>query len=228
MIIVFEGLDGAGKSTSIQPYSLELQKLGYEVLVGYEPGGTYGANAIRHTLKSVELTKSAQALMFMAARVENHADGAIYKYLKERENKPNLVLILDRYDASTYIYQGLIHRPHLAAVYEKVANAMEFIEPDLYVFFDVSFEESKRRRSTGMRKADISMEADVLERELESKTNFDEMRTDYRNFLVSKQRGSQVPFVEIDTTELGESEKIKVLTEKLNDYLIPITECVGQ
>lgn len=227
MIIVLEGLDGAGKSTSVTFLENKFRELGYEVIVGFEPGGTFASNAIRHTVKTAEMSKLSQTLLMAAARTENHIDGAIRKYLDSIGARPT-VLLLDRYDASTYVYQGLVHRPALSSVYEKVATTMNFVTPNLYVFFDVSFEESKRRRMVNIeRTADVNVDEDVLEKALGSKEKFDEMRNDYRNFFVSKQMSSQVPFVEIDTTELSEDDKLKVLTEKLDEYLIPISECVG-
>lgn len=228
MIIVLEGLDGAGKSTSVEFLETKFRELGYEVIVGFEPGGTFASNAIRHTAKTAEMSKLSQTLLMAAARTENHIDGAIRKYLDSVEDRQT-VLLLDRYDASTYVYQGLVHRPELASVYEKVATTMNFVTPHLYVFFDVSFEESKRRRMVNVeRTADVNVDNDVLEKALGSKDKFDEMRNDYRNFFVSKQMSSQVPFVQIDTTELSEDDKLKVLTEKLDEYLIPISECIGQ
>lgn len=227
MIIVLEGLDGAGKSTSVTFLENKFRDLGYEVVVGFEPGGTYASNAIRHTVKTTEMSKLSQTLLMAAARTENHINGSIRKYLDSIETKKT-VLLLDRYDASTYVYQGLIRRPELAAIYERISTTMNFVTPNLHVFFDVSFEESKLRRMPSVeRVADVDADEDVLESLLGTKVEFDEMRNDYRNFFISKQLSSGIPFVTIDTTGLSEDAKFKVLTEKLDEYLIPVSECIG-
>lgn len=224
MMIVFEGLDGAGKSTAMESYAELLREKGYNVLITYEPGGTENSAAIRSVVKTTPLTTRTQSLLMAAARIENHDNGVLGQYAK-RIDDPKTILLCDRYDASTYVYQGLMHDPIQASVYERIAEANYFLRPDLYVFFDVSYEDSRTRRTQGYRNADVEVTADVLERNLESKSKFTEMRDDYCNFFVSKQLSADIPYVTIDTTGIDAPSKMKVLTEKLNEYLVPISEC---
>ncbi len=225
MIIVFEGLDGAGKSSSIDAYAKHLRSLGYTVLTTQEPGGTEAAFDIRSLVKTTPMEKRSQTMLFAAARYENHVSGNIGAYVRDMVTNPNLILLIDRYEASTYIYQDLINDPVSAAVYEEIAHNYEFITPDIYVFFDVSFEESLRRRKPDARNTDVHVEDDVLERTLESESNFAKMRSDYRNFFVSKQLISSTAWVEVNTTDMTEEMKLQDITEKLNEHLIPISEC---
>ena len=48
--ITFEGGEGAGKSTQVASLAKRLQSLGLGVVVSREPGGSAGAEAIRHVL----------------------------------------------------------------------------------------------------------------------------------------------------------------------------------
>ena len=50
--ITFEGGEGAGKSTQVSLLAKRLQALGLGVVVSREPGGSAGAEAIRHVLLS--------------------------------------------------------------------------------------------------------------------------------------------------------------------------------
>ena len=48
----FEGGEGAGKSTQIRRLADQLRRGGHDVLVTREPGGSPGAEAVRHVLLS--------------------------------------------------------------------------------------------------------------------------------------------------------------------------------
>ena len=72
--ITFEGGEGAGKSTQVELLAKRLQALGLEVVVSREPGGSAGAEAIRHVLLSgaaKPLGPHAEAILFAAARADH-------------------------------------------------------------------------------------------------------------------------------------------------------------
>ncbi|RWC95649.1 MAG: thymidylate kinase, partial [Mesorhizobium sp.] len=50
--ITFEGGEGAGKSTQIERLAKRMRAKKYDVLVTREPGGSPGAEAVRHVLLS--------------------------------------------------------------------------------------------------------------------------------------------------------------------------------
>ena len=50
--ITFEGGEGAGKSTQIDRLAAKLRAKGYDVVVTREPGGSPGAEAVRHVILS--------------------------------------------------------------------------------------------------------------------------------------------------------------------------------
>ena len=100
-LIVFEGAEGAGKTTQIRLITERLATAGVPALAVREPGGTPVGDAIREILLDSEhhIHPSAEALLFMASRAE----------LIAREVAPALargdVVLLDRFFLSTYAYQ---------------------------------------------------------------------------------------------------------------------------
>lgn len=102
--ITFEGGEGVGKSTQISRLAKHLENAGLPVTISREPGGTEGAEAVRH----VVLDKAAaepfgpkmEALLFAAAR-SDHVEQVIKPALEKGD-----VVIVDRFIDSTRVYQG--------------------------------------------------------------------------------------------------------------------------
>ena len=72
MLITFEGIDGAGKSTQINKLVSYLNSKNREVLTLREPGGTEVAEKIRTILLESrhEISPIGELLLFSASRVE--------------------------------------------------------------------------------------------------------------------------------------------------------------
>ena len=132
--IVFEGGEGAGKSTQEALLAEWLTARGITVLRTREPGGTAAGEAIRTILLSNEyagLTDRAEALLFAAARGE-HAAQVIRPALES-----GTVVICDRYLDSSVAYQG--YGRGLGAEYVRGLSlwATRDLVPDLTVLLDV-------------------------------------------------------------------------------------------
>lgn len=93
-LFVLEGIDGTGKSTHAKRLSMD-----YDLVYFREPGSVASAEAIRSVLMSVEMSKDAQALMFIAARTE------FVRSLLIPTLESGRSVILDRYYFSTLAYQ---------------------------------------------------------------------------------------------------------------------------
>ena len=103
--ITFEGGEGAGKSTQVARLAHRLKALGLGVVVSREPGGSAGAEAIRHVLLSgaaKPLGPHAEAILFAAAR-DDHLRQTIRPALERGQ-----WVICDRFADSTRIYQGVL------------------------------------------------------------------------------------------------------------------------
>ncbi len=100
-LIVFEGPEGAGKTTQLRFLSRRLEKTGQQAIELREPGGTPLGDAIRTVLldSEHEISSAAEALLFMASRAE----------IMKREVDPALdagvIVLMDRFFLSTYAYQ---------------------------------------------------------------------------------------------------------------------------
>jgi dTMP kinase len=101
--LVFEGGEGAGKSTQVRLLAEALRARGVEVLLTREPGGTPGAEAIRDLLLDPPgegWPVAAEALLFAAARAD-HVARAIRPALDA-----GTWVVSDRFVDSSRAYQG--------------------------------------------------------------------------------------------------------------------------
>ncbi|MGJ5019951.1 dTMP kinase [Bradyrhizobium oligotrophicum] len=140
--VTFEGGEGAGKSTQIKMLADRLQKEGVRVVLTREPGGSPGAEIMRHLVLSGMgklLGPEAETLLFAAAR-DDHVRNVILPAL----NQGSWVLC-DRFFDSTRAYQG-----SQGKVAPDVLNAMQRVtigdlKPDLTLILDVPVEVGLQR-----------------------------------------------------------------------------------
>src|SRR5438105_6273884 len=135
--ITIEGGEGTGKSTHAAFLSDRLKSLGIEVLRTREPGGSPGAEVIRHVpLSGVAkpLGVEAEALLFAAARGD-HVDHTIEPALAR-----GTWVICDRFIDSTRVYQGALGHldPKFIRALERVMIGN--LTPDLTFILDVPAE----------------------------------------------------------------------------------------
>ena len=159
--ITFEGGEGSGKSTHAAALAKRLKLFGIEVVLTREPGGSAGAEIIRHILLSgiaKPLGAETETILFAAAR-DDHVRTTI---------RPALVagnwVICDRFIDSTRVYQGA-----LVKVDAKLIRSLERVTvgaamPDLTFILDVpakvGLARAKRRRG---KDATDRFEAESLE-----------------------------------------------------------------
>ena len=103
--ITFEGGEGSGKSTHAATLAQKLRSVGQQVVLTREPGGSTGAEIIRHILLSgiaKPLGAETEAILFAAAR-DDHVRNTILPALKS-----GTWVICDRFIDSTRVYQGTL------------------------------------------------------------------------------------------------------------------------
>lgn len=159
--ITFEGGEGTGKSTQVRLLGKRLQGVGLKVVTTREPGGSAGADVIRHVILSgaaKPLGSNAEAILFAAAR-SDHVRCTIEPALTAGK-----WVICDRFADSSRIYQGALGR-----VDTLVINALERVavgdtKPDLTLILDlppkIGLARASRRRGKG---AADRFEAEALE-----------------------------------------------------------------
>jgi dTMP kinase len=131
--VTFEGGEGAGKSTQMARLAERLADAGYDVLTTREPGGSAGAETIRHVLLSgaaKPFGATAEAILFAAARAD-HIASVIAPALAE-----GVWVLCDRFFDSSRVYQGALGRvdPRLIRALERVTVGA--MRPDLTLVLD--------------------------------------------------------------------------------------------
>jgi dTMP kinase len=140
--VSFEGGEGSGKSTQIKKLAERLEAAKLRVIVTREPGGSPGAEIIRHLVLSGMgklLGPEAETLLFAAAR-DDHVRTVILPALSQ-----GTWVLSDRFSDSTRAYQG-----KLGKVAPAVLNAMERVtigdlKPDLTIILDLPVEVGLKR-----------------------------------------------------------------------------------
>ncbi|WP_244434844.1 dTMP kinase [Afipia sp. P52-10] len=135
--ITFEGGEGAGKSTQIKLLAEQLQKRGVRPLVTREPGGSPGAEIVRHLVLSGMgkiLGASGEALLFAAAR-DDHVHSVIVPALTAGQ-----WVLCDRFTDSTRVYQGKLGSADLSLIHALERVTIGSLKPDLTLILDVPVE----------------------------------------------------------------------------------------
>jgi dTMP kinase len=135
--ITFEGGEGTGKSTQAAMLALRLESLGLGVRLTREPGGSPGAEIMRHVLLSgaaKPLGPDVEAMLFAAAR-DDHVQCTILPSLESGK-----WVICDRFADSTRVYQGILGQVDLRLIKVLERVSIGDLAPDLTVILDVPVE----------------------------------------------------------------------------------------
>lgn len=134
LFVTFEGGEGAGKSTQLRLLAESLRSLGHEVLTTREPGGSVGAEAVRHVLLSGAAEAFGvrmEAILFAAAR-SDHVEEVIRPALSR-----GTIVLCDRFMDSSRVYQGITGNLEPAFVETLERVAINGVVPDRTVIFDL-------------------------------------------------------------------------------------------
>ena len=147
--IVFEGVEGCGKSFQSKKLYHKLKKKNVKTVLTREPGGTKSAELIRNLIlkdyflkaKIEKFDKYTDTLLYLAARNE-HVKRKILPALKK-----NTVVICDRFIDSTIAYQVYgkkVNRNFINNIHKYILKGLE---PNLIFVLKVSSNVSKKRLS---------------------------------------------------------------------------------
>ena len=144
--IVFEGVEGCGKSFQSKKLNHKLKKKGFKTLLTREPGGTSEAELIRNLIlkdyfkkKNNKFDKYTDTLLYLASRNEH----ILNKIKPAIMNKK--IVICDRFIDSTYAYQVYgkkVDKKFIDNIHRKILRG---IKPDLTFILKVSAKSSKLR-----------------------------------------------------------------------------------
>jgi dTMP kinase len=216
-LVVFEGVEGAGKSTQLERLRAGLERGGVKCVSLREPGGTPLGNWIRDGVlaKDWAIDPRCEALLFMASRAQ----------LVAAEIRPALasgaLVLLDRFFLSTYAYQ--IGGRGLDEHEVRSANAMATggLVPDLTILLEVP-------ARLGLSRAEIRGPKDRIERA--GPTFLQSVAESFSHFATSdwqRQHPEAGPIVTVDAT--GSPDEVEqriaaVIAARLPD----VAQRVGQ
>jgi dTMP kinase len=132
--IVFEGLDGCGKTTQARRAAAALRRQGRAVILCREPGGTPVGERIRRILLDPRLPDMAVAtelFLYMASRAQ------LVREVVRPALAAGTVVLADRFVLSSLVYQTVTGVVSEEAVRAAAAVALGDLGPDLQLIFDV-------------------------------------------------------------------------------------------
>lgn len=144
-LIVFEGIDGSGKSTQTKAVSEYLNNLGITTVDTFEPTkGRYGEK-LRSSYFTKRFTPEEELMLFVLDR-EEHIKYFIKPHLEE-----GITVVLDRYFYSSVAYQGAlgIDEDYIFSLHKDFV-----IIPDLVFIFEINVQTGLKRIKTKREKTD--------------------------------------------------------------------------
>ena len=141
LLVVFEGVEGSGKTTQTQILRDKLLGMNLPAITTREPGGTSSGELIRNLiLQQEDLTPISELYLFNAAR----------SLLIEQLVMPTLAngvhVIMDRFIYSTVAYQSYGRGIPLETVQAVNNIASHHLQPDMVVLLDIPAEKALTRR----------------------------------------------------------------------------------
>ncbi len=203
MLITFEGIDGAGKSTQIKKLLAFFAEQQLEVLSLREPGGTEVAEKIREILLEShhEITPIGELLLFSASRIE-----LVQKVIMPALNAGQTV-ILDRFFDSTTAYQGYGRGIDLEQLHSIISLSTGGLKPDITFYLDLLPEEAMQRKFFAS-SLPLAFEDERLDRMERSGLDFfKKVRQGYHAIMQSNPER----FVALDATEAPDKIHCKII-----------------
>ena len=147
LFIVFEGVEGCGKSYQSKKLFKNLKKKGFKTILTREPGGTRSAELIRNLIlkdyfknsKKEKFDKYTDTLLYLAARNE-HVKNKIFPSLKKKN-----IVICDRFTDSTYAYQVYGKKVNPYFIYNIQKQILGNLKPNITFVLKVSAKSSRTR-----------------------------------------------------------------------------------
>jgi dTMP kinase len=206
--IVFEGGEGAGKSTQVDLLAAALTAQGREVLVTREPGATELGARIRSLLLDrlngpLTVTPRSEALLYAADRAD-HVASVVRPALANGS-----VVISDRYIDSSLAYQGAGRTLPAEEISWLSAWATGGLKPDLVVLLDID-------PTAGLTRVDRRGSADRLE--IEAPDFHERVRYKFLDLAAADPRR----YLVVDATEPREQIAAKVIARV--EALLPSPE----
>jgi dTMP kinase len=206
--VVFEGLDGSGKSSLMKRLESHLHTLKQDLIMTREPGGTTVGDEIRNIILKKQAdppSARTELLLYQASRAQ-HVDLVIRPALAQKK-----WVLCDRFSASSVAFQGGGRGISLEQVHWLNQFATDSLKPHLTVLLDLSVDESKKRRSNRENQtgdAEDRIEAEAASFHEKVRQGFlVQAKADPENWLVLNAANSPDELYQQLITHLTESKK---------------------
>ena len=204
-IIVFEGVEGSGKSFHLKNIKKYFKKKKIKYLSFREPGGSKNAEKIRKLIlnKKSKFNNLTDLLLYLAARNENFHN-ILSKHYKRK------VILIDRFTDSTIAYQGYGHGINKKALKQLQQFIAGNIEPDMTIILDLPIK-------VGLERAEKRMKTQINAKK-NNEDRYERMNIDFherlRKGFLSIAKNNLKRCVVIDTTR--SIEEIQTTIEQLD------------
>jgi len=210
--ITFEGGEGTGKSTHAALLAQKLRAFGIGVVLTREPGGSPGAEIIRHVLLSggaKPFGPHAEAILFAAAR-DDHVRTIIGPSLDRGR-----WVICDRFIDSMHVYQGIAGNvdPKLISGLERIT--IGDLRPDITFVLDVPAD-------IGLARAKLRSAKDAPDRfESEAFEFHEKLREGFR--LIAMSNPNRCVLIDARDSRQAVADKIwKVVNDRFDPATAPV------
>ena len=154
MFLVFEGLDGCGKSTLIEGFKAYLELKGQSVIMTREPGGTPLGDHLREILlhikkaKDYQISSRSELLIYEASRAQ-HVEQVIRPALRKGQ-----YVLCDRFAASSVAFQAGGRNLEAECVNKLNRFAIAECKPHRQFFIDLGHRECRQRKPSIVKNPD--------------------------------------------------------------------------
>ncbi|HEY9165013.1 MAG TPA: dTMP kinase [Candidatus Kryptonia bacterium] len=158
MFIVFEGIDGSGKTTQAELLFKRLSGLGTRVELLREPGGTKLGEGVRELLlhrADLDINANTEFLLFSASRAQLVAEKIIPMLNQD------ITVIVDRYFYSSIAYQGFGRGIPISSIEAVSEFATQALAPDIVFLIRLDAKTAVHRRKTAKREADRMEDSEI-------------------------------------------------------------------
>ena len=199
--IVFEGIDGSGKTTQAQMLAEFLREKGFEVALTAEPTSLPSGKELRAALSgNPKKSECEMAALFVLDRIAHNNDAE--NGLRALVDK-GVCVICDRYYYSTLAYQGM------STDYEWVRamnlSCPDIMKPDLCIYLDLTPEQSLERIRRGRESTEIYETEEILTR----------VRNTFMTVIDDLKDTDNIAIIDAYRTPSEISNDIKAAVEKL-------------
>lgn len=187
-LLVTEGLDYAGKSSTIEQLSTALRACGWHTVIYREPGASEVGDALKKLLidPAMEMDEKTRIMLFFASRNE-----LITRHLNNLSSDDKTVVILDRYLPTTFAYCERCLWPFIWSLKTLIAPPV----PDITVYLELDQKTFLQRLNDSKRNQQI----DGIEAKL--KDNFPAYSQRYDDYFERADNGDLLRLKATDTVE---------------------------